>query len=116
MITTRAGQLRERVAFEVRGDVDDGMGNPQSGDFAEVYRCAARIMPKMGGEQVMAARLTGTQPVLISVRICEALREIGTDWRVRDVRNDIVYNIKAISNPDEKREYLEILAISGAAT
>jgi head-tail adaptor len=116
MIPARAGQLRERVAFEVRGNVDDGMGNPQSGDFAEVYRCAARIMPKMGGETVIASRLSGTQPMLITVRVCWALRNIGTDWRLRDVRSDVVYNIKSFSNPDEKKEYLEMLAVAGVAT
>ena len=110
------GQLRECVAFEARAMIDDGMGNPQSGDFAEVYRCAARIMPKMGGETVLASRLTGTQPMLITVRVCEVLKDIGTDWRVRDVRSDVVYNIKSFSNPDEKKKYLELLAVSGEAT
>jgi len=111
-----AGRMRERVAFEVRGNVDDGMGNPQSGEFAEVYRCAAEITPKMGGETVTAARLTGTQPMLIKVRICEALLGIGTDWRIRDTRSDVVYDIKAVSNPDQKKRFLEILAVSGVAT
>lgn len=111
-----AGRLRERVAFEVRTDVDDGMGNTQSGDFAEVYRCAAQITPKMGGETVMASRLTGTQPMLITVRMCQALRGIGSDWRLRDVRSGVVYNIKSFSNPDEKKQYLEMLAVSGEAT
>jgi head-tail adaptor len=110
------GQLRERVAFEARAADDDGMGNPESGAFAEVYRCAARIVPKMGGETVLAARLTGAQPMLITVRSCAALKAIGTDWRIRDVRKDIVYDVRAISNPDERREFLEILAVSGVAT
>lgn len=110
------GDLRERVAFEARGAVDDGMGNPVSGDFAEVYRCAARIKPKLGGETVIASRLTGTQPMLITVRVCSALKSIGADWRIRDVRSDIVYNIKSFNNPDEQRRYLEILAVSGEAT
>lgn len=111
------GQLRERVRFEARGFVEgDVTGNPQSGPFAEVYSCAARIMPKLGGETVLAARLSGKQPMLITVRVCQALKPIGTDWRVVDVRKRLAYDIQAISNPDEKREYLEILAVAGVAT
>lgn len=109
------GQLRERVAFEVRPMADDGYGNLQAGDFAEVYRCAAQIMPKMGGETVLASRLTGTQPMLVTVRICAALKDIGTDWRIRDLRSGVVYDIRSISNPDEQKRYLEILAVSGVA-
>jgi head-tail adaptor len=110
------GELRERVAFQAREFVDDGMGNPQSGEFSDVHECAARIMPKLGSEAVLAARLQGTQPMLITVRKCAALDRIGTDWRVRDVRSAIVYNIRSFSNPDEQRKYLEILAVSGEAT
>lgn len=110
------GQLRERVAFEARPMVDDGMGNPQSGPFVEVYRCAARIMPKMGGETVLASRLTGTQPMLVTVRMCGALKDIGSDWRIRDARSGAVYNIKSFTNPDEQKRYLEILAVGGEAT
>jgi head-tail adaptor len=110
------GSLRERVAFEARPMVDDGYGNKQSGDFAERYRCAAEIKPKLGTETVLAARLSGVQPMLITVRVCQALADFGTDWRIRDVRKDIVYDVKAISNPDMKRQYLEILAVSGVAT
>jgi head-tail adaptor len=110
------GAMRERVRFEARGYVDDGMGNLQSGDFAEVYSCAARITPKLGGETVQAARLTGTQPMLITVRMCAVLKGIAADWRVVDVRKKLAYDIKAISNPDEMRKFIEILAVSGLAT
>lgn len=109
------GEMRERVAFEARTVSDDGFGNPVSGDFAEVYRCAAHIAPKLGGETIIASRLTGTQPMLITVRVCAALKTLGTDWRVRDVRHGTVYNIRSIANPDEKRRYLEILAVAGEA-
>jgi head-tail adaptor len=111
------GRMRERVRFEARGYVEgDTSGNPQSGPFAEVHTCAAEITPKLGGETVTAERLTGTQPMLITVRMCQALAELTTDWRIVDVRSKISYNIRAVSNPDEKRKFLEILAVSGVAT
>lgn len=110
------GKLRERVAFETRSLVDDGFGNEQAGDWVEVYRCAARIEPKLGGETVQAQRLTGSQPMLITVRACSKLASLSTAWRVHDVRSDIVYDIRSSNNPDEQRKYLEILAVSGVAT
>lgn len=111
------GRMRERVRFEARGFVeDDTSGNPQSGPFAEVYSCAAEITPKLGGETVLAERLTGTQPMLITVRMCKALEDLTTDWRIVDTRTGTEYNIKASSNPDEKKKFLEILAVSGVAT
>lgn len=111
------GNLRERVRFEARGYVEgDTTGNPQSGPFAEVYTCAAEITPKLGSETVLASRLSGIQPMLITVRICAAIKDIAADWRVIDVRKNVAYNIKAMSNPDEKRQYLEILAVAGEAT
>ena len=110
-----AGRLRARVAFERREDIDDGAGNPQSGAFAEVYRCAAEIAPKLGGEEVQAARLAGRQPFLVTVRACRALEKLGADWRLRDVRNGMLYNIRAIANPDQRGVYLELLVESGVA-
>lgn len=109
------GQMRERVAFERRVKADDGMGNTE-GEFTEIYRCAARIVPKMGGEQVLAARLTGLQPMLVYVRKCSNLADLATDWRLRNIRLDVVYNIKSFANIDERGEYFEILAVSGEAT
>lgn len=111
------GALRERVRFEARGYVEgDLTGNPQSGPWGEVHSCAAQITPKLGGETVLASRLTGIQPMLITVRLCKALAAFSTDWRIVDVRKKIAYNVTAACNPDEKRRYLEILAVSGEAT
>jgi head-tail adaptor len=110
------GSLRERVRFEKRGQADDGLGNVQSGPFAEVFTCSAEILPRLGSETVLAARLAGTQPMLITVRMCAAIKDIAADWRIVDVRKKVVYDIKAFSNPDMKRQYLEILAVAGVAT
>lgn len=108
--------MRERVAFEARSAVDDGAGNTQSGPFEVLYECAARIMPKLGGEAVLAGRLSGTQPMLITVRGCTALAAIATEWRCRDLRKGTIYAIKSFNNPDEQGEFIEILGVAGEAS
>lgn len=111
-----AGQLRERVAFESRGRVDDGYGNVESGEWVtEIGRIAARIEPRKGAESIQAARLAGRKPVLITVRVCDDTDRITTDWRARNLRTDELYNIRSKENPDEHRRYYTMEAESGVA-
>ena len=123
---TVAGQLRERVEFELRATIDDGYGNPVSGDWVGAFlddsspqvnkKFAARIKPARGGESIQAARLAGHQPVLITVRSTINTRTVKTEWRVRDVHKDVIYNIRSIVNPDEKNFYLDMECDAGVAT
>jgi head-tail adaptor len=108
--------MRERVAFERRQTADDGFGNVVTSDWTELHRCAARIMPLMGGEQVMQRRLTGTQPVVVTVRCAAAIAALTTDDRIRDVRKDKIYNVRSIANFDEQRQFFDIMAEAGVAT
>lgn len=110
-----AGELRERVSFQKRGATSDIYGNTQTGDFEEQFVVAARIRPRLGGEQVMAARLAGTQPVTITVRWSAQTKTIAPEWRARDARTGTIYNIRSIVNPDEKHRYIDVLAEAGVA-
>lgn len=107
------GKLRRRVAFDVRAIASDGYGNEQS-DFAEVFEVWARIKPQLGGERVMADRLTGIQAVIITVRYSPDTVLIEPGWRARD-ENGVVYNITNANNVDEKHQYIDVLAVSGEA-
>lgn len=111
-----AGQLRERLIFDKRPiQTDDGYGNVE-GEFVEQFECWARVRPLKGGEQVLSARLTGTQPVIITVRRSSQTALIKSDWRARDARTGTVYAITSpASNMDEKKQYLDIMATTGAA-
>lgn len=115
-----ASELRERLAFDARADLNlnspagDGYGNTE-GDWQEQFRLFARVQPMKGGETVMASRLTGAQPVIIKVRYSNHAATITTGWRARDVRSGAEYNIRGIANMDEKRDYLDILAETGVA-
>lgn len=114
-----AGELRSKVAFAVRKDVDDGKGNPQATAFVPAFECAAQVMPRFGGETVMAARLAGRQPVTIRVRQFSRTRGVTTDWRVTDVRSAVAYNIRSIVDPFEggagRGVWLDMLCESGVA-
>lgn len=111
---TTAGELRHRVAFDRREDVEDEYGNTQS-QFVEQFVVAAKVQAKFGGEAVTAARLTGQQPVTIVVRQSSQTRQIAENWRARDVRSGVEYAIRSIVDPDDRRAWLEILTQTDSA-
>lgn len=112
-----AGELRESVTFQQRIDMFDDYGNTVV-DFVDKFTTSARIQPHkgIGNEAVAAARLTGTQPMIIRVRQSSQTIQVNTDWRIIDRRSSVPYNIESIANMDEKNAYLDMLCISGTAT
>lgn len=110
-----AGSLSERIAAERRGAAEDTYTNPVASAYAVQFECAARIMPLRGTETVMESRLSGVQPMIIRVRYSSNTAQIKPDWQLRDTRRGTVYQVKSIANMDEKRQYLDIMAISGVA-
>lgn len=111
----RAGTLRERVTLQKRSvQANDGYGNTLS-DFADQFSVDARIAPLKGGETVLAARLTGTQPVVVTVRRSSSTVLIDTDWRLVDARAGTIYNIRAVT-PDEKKRHIDLLCEAGVAS
>jgi head-tail adaptor len=109
----QAGKLRESVTFSKRSDSDDGFGNLEAGWGSE-FSVAARIAPLRGGEDVMASRLTGKQPVLVTVRRCRATLEVTPDWRLTDARTGTVYNIRTAS-PSEDKTVIDMICETGVA-
>lgn len=117
----RAGDLQERVGFYRPVSTDDGYGNTQIGfanapDFPPV---AAQIKPRLGGESVLAGRLTGTNLVNITVRASSQSKMVDTSWKARDEGAGIDYNIRSIIDPyrDTTRRgaFLEMLCEQGVA-
>lgn len=116
---TRAGELRHRVAFdkrqEINPDFPDDLGNTQS-VFVEQFIVSAKVQAKFGGEAVVAARLEGQQPVTIVVRQSSNTTMIREDWRARDVRTGTEYAIRSIVDPDDGGAWIELLCQTGAAS
>lgn len=116
----RAGQLRERVYFQRRGTTDDGYGN-EEGAFERFYPAgsgsvSAEIMPVRGGEQILAARLTGTTMFEVTLRWCSGLANLQADDRCINARTGEVYNIRSIVNPDMKSRWLALTCELGVAS
>ncbi|MFC7399586.1 phage head closure protein [Chelatococcus sp. GCM10030263] len=109
-----AGDLRERFAFDEREETTDDVGNTV-GSWVERFVTAARVRPLKGGEAVMADRLQGRQPVVITIRYFQAAAAVTPAWRARDARSGRLYNITAVANMDEHRRYLDLLATTGEA-
>lgn len=120
----RSGDLRSRVGFYKRasssGDSPD-YGVPE-GEFPgePEFSCAAKIEPKLGGESVLAGRLTGTNLVNVTVRRSSSTQLIDTAWMLKDSRSGVSYNIRSIIDPHEggieHGRWLEMLCEKGGAS
>lgn len=117
----QAGALRDRVGFYRRVETDDGYGNTEA-DFAPAphFTCAARIAPRLGGEQVLAGRLAGTNLVNITVRASADVALVDETWRIRDERAAVLYNIRSIIDPGQgtprQGAFVELLCEKGGAS
>lgn len=123
----RAGALRELVRFEAQEQATDGWGQPipGSGEWTEQFTANANLRPLRGSEAVIAARLQGEQPYIMTIRQHAAASDITTAWRAVDMRAgsnsegkpNRVFAIKAPPvDPDGKNAWLEILVSENAAS
>ena len=108
-----AGPLIEKVAFDQLAEVSDGAGNYTDG-FVEQFQTQAGYIYLRGNEQVLAARLEGVQPAMVRVRACIDTARITTDWRMRDIRRNAAYAVRAITE-SPNRGYFDLLVQKGVA-
>lgn len=111
-----AGAMRESLTFQVKVTSPDEYGNEQT-EWATQFTDAAELIPLKGGEPVIGARLTGTQPFVIRIRSHTKSRLVTTAYRAIDARNPSrIFNITSVANMDQKNAYLDMMATQGVAT
>lgn len=114
-----AGDLRSRVKFSQPDSVSDEYGNVTTG-WVERFEVYANITPRLGGETVEGARLTGRQPVIIRVRNSQDTRQIRNDWKATDINSGFEYNIRTSVDPLNGdvgfSKWIDMLAETGIAT
>lgn len=103
----------EQAKFQMRANVDDGFGN-KVGVWTDRFDERVSIRYLRGSEAVMAARLEGWQPIVVTVRANDMTDRVTTDWRV--IVKGTPYNVREPLRPtDQRRREYEFLAESGVA-
>lgn len=114
----RRGPYPEEVAFDAPVQVPDGHGGIETGwaDEAQAYRARARFRYLRGGEVVQAARLSGRQPIVVTLRYDAAAMVITTGWRMRNEQTGEVANIRTAPVRAENGHEIEMTVETGVAT
>lgn len=116
--TPSAGDLYYRVGIEARvaenPDSPIDYGNTENA-WVEQFAARAQFIHLRGGEDVMAARLSGKHLQVIRVRSSTSTRTITTDFRVVDKRNGDVFNIRDVTQGVD-RQFIDLLCEKGVAT
>lgn len=112
-MTERIGPMRERVTLQSATRTADAGGGAAVtwSPLAHGATVWARVTPLSGSEALQAMRLQARVTHLVTMRwrddVTAAMRLV---WGAR------VLNIRAVTNPDERRRYLELLCEEGVAT
>lgn len=108
-----AGQLRKRVTFQVETRVPDG-----GGGFSETWGgdivVWGQLVPERGSERLEAGRLEAALGGVLRIRSSSETAVITEAYTVKiDGQR---YQIRSISNPDQRGKVLEMVVEKGVAT
>lgn len=123
-----SGDLRYRVGFYSR-NAPSAPGSPPPPDYGSApgfpttatFVVWANIAPRLGGEAILADRLTGKNFVNITVRQAPATTDlVDTDWICKDEDTGETYNIRSVIDPQKGNHkhsmWWELLCEKGVAT
>lgn len=115
---TDGTQLRDRFLCQTKGIATDEYNNPSPDNavWETQFSVRAKVRAKLGGEGVIAGRLEGKQPYIVTIRQSRQARRITPEWRLVDANDSSrVLAVRSIIDPDQKNRWLEILAEEGVA-
>jgi len=109
-----AADLYYRIHCQKRIEQDDGYGNTV-GEFQTQFTVRAAYRHLRGGETVIASRLENKHPALITVRASSRTRQINSDWRLVDARDNSVWAVRDVT-PETDRQWISLLCERGVAS
>ncbi len=108
----KAGELSERFSFEKREPLAGDAYGVSEGEWIEQFTCWTKKVPLRRGETVIASRLSGVQPYVLTIPASNQSRLIQTDWRAKDTRTGLTYNIRTVE-PSPDRASIDLLVDGG---
>ncbi len=109
-----AGDLRQRVYFQRRGEGTDAYGNPVTGWADLNISRACSLLPTRGGEHVQAGRVAGISSWDCWVRNDIGTRSLSTGDRAVNERDESqTFNIAFLGDMDGDRQWLLIQMTEG---
>jgi head-tail adaptor len=106
-------KLQESVSFDRPSGTPDSFGG-KSVAWTEAHACRAEFIYSRGSEAVDAARLQGRSIYKVKIRQCDAAQSVTTDFRMRDVRRGVEYQIREVDAVTD-RMWVYIVVESGVA-
>ena len=111
-----AGDLRQRVYFQRRGEGVDDYGNPVTGWVDLGVSRACSLLPTRGGEQDQAGRIAGVASWDCWVRFDRGTRSITTGDRAVNARDATqTFNVAFAGDMDGRREWILLQLTEGGA-
>ena len=92
---SKIARMRDRVILDAPKTAPDGVGGQEVG-WSEQFTRRAEFMFLRGSEAVDAAALAGRAVFKVRLHQSAAARTITSDWRMRDARRGLVYNIRSV--------------------
>jgi head-tail adaptor len=111
----RAGELTTPVEFQAREPLAaPGDENGTAiGAWRHQFFAHAKLVPLRRSETVIAARLSGVQPYVMTIRDHTAAKSLATDWRVINRRTGETFNIRTVERDPMKRGQVECVIEAG---
>ena len=106
-------KLRDRVQFRRRNDAPDSYGNVTDGTWVDLFTVWGGFTPEQSRERLEANRIESAVLGTLTVRSTSQTRTVTAADSV--VIDGDAYQIRAIMNPDQRNNYLEMTVERGAA-
>lgn len=105
----RSGKLNSKISIQkpVLSQNDFGEELP---DWLEVAVLGAEIKPLSGTERYKAMQISSEESVQISFRFVEKLKDFDSTYRIYDLREGKMYDVKAVLNIDNRNRQIIVMA------
>ena len=97
----RPGKMDRRVALDAEVKTPDGYGGHDA-EWQEQFTAWAEFRYERGKEAVEASALTGTATFKVCLRSSQASRAITAEYRLRDVRSGVSYNVREVDGVTDR--------------